>query len=142
MASITNPHLGLPTEGGWAMGFAWGYIGPAFSKDPPSVIAPEQIDAFNEGTLAGQQAAIEGLDVDPPCISLTHEPSGAVEGFTLGLHIFEASKLFVDASTAPKAAKIWRTAAPAPSLQHFYWPFRDRPARSGSGIPAAWFECS
>ena len=38
MASIVNPHRGLGTEGGWTMGFSWGFVGPAFSQEPPLVI--------------------------------------------------------------------------------------------------------
>ncbi len=82
----TNPHLGTPTEGGWAMGFAFGFMSPPFSKDPPLVIAPEQLDAFNEGMLVGQQVAIEGLEVENPCVSLSQEPSPPVETFDHVLH--------------------------------------------------------
>jgi hypothetical protein len=91
---ITNPHLGTELESGWAMGFAWGFIGPAFSVDPPLVIAPELMDAFNEGVLVGQQAAIEGLPINPACVSLEQEVSPAAEGFMEGVHIFELIGLF------------------------------------------------
>jgi hypothetical protein len=84
-----NPYLGTEFEGGWAMGFAWGFAGPAFSEDPPLVIAPEEVDIFNEGVLAGQQAAIEGLSVEPACVSLEQEVSSAAEGFMEGVHDFE-----------------------------------------------------
>jgi hypothetical protein len=102
---ITNPHLGLPTEGGWAMGFAWGYLGPAFSEEPPAVIAPEQMDAFNEGTLVGQQMAIEGLPVDQTCISLEREPSPGVEVFLEGVHVIEALDLLRAIFIAEKFAE-------------------------------------
>jgi hypothetical protein len=88
--TFTNPHLGLPTEAGWAMGFTWGFLGPAFSSEPPSVIAPDLVDAFNEGVLAGQQVAISGLPIEPACFSLAQETSSAAEGFMGGVHIIEA----------------------------------------------------
>jgi hypothetical protein len=89
MASIVNPHRGLGTEGGWTMGFSRGFVGPAFSREPPLVIAPEQVAAFNEGVLAGQQAAIEGLSIEPPCVSLEQEVSSGAEGFMEGVHVLE-----------------------------------------------------
>src|SRR5262245_56815916 len=88
--TIENPHLGEDTEAGWAMGFSWGFVGPAFSSDPPLVIAPDQFDAFNEGVLAGQQTAIDGLPLDKSCVSLAPFVSDAAETFMGGLHIFEA----------------------------------------------------
>jgi hypothetical protein len=58
------PHLELTTrisetdlEAGWSMGFAWGFIGPAFSSDPPLVIAPELFDVFNEVVTEDEIAA-------------------------------------------------------------------------------------
>lgn len=35
MVTLANPHLGTNTEAGWAMGFSWGFVGPAFSSQPP-----------------------------------------------------------------------------------------------------------
>jgi hypothetical protein len=89
MARLVNPHLGTDTEGGWAMGFSWGFVGPAVSQDPPLVIAPEQMDAFNEGVLAGQQTAIDGLPVEPACVSLAQEVSSTAEAFVKDVHYFE-----------------------------------------------------
>jgi hypothetical protein len=89
MGSVVNPHAGTEGEAGWAMGFSWGFVGPAFSASPPLVIAPEQIDAFNEGVLAGQQTAIEGLAFEPSCVSLAQEVSPVSEGVMEGVHVFE-----------------------------------------------------
>jgi hypothetical protein len=58
---ITNPFSGTPQEAGWAMGFAFGFMGPNFTDPPPAIIAPELIDAFNQGRLIGQQGAIDGF---------------------------------------------------------------------------------
>lgn len=90
---IINPHLGLPTEDGWTMGFAWGFMSPAFSTDPPFVIAPDQLEAFNEGMLTGQQSAIDGLPLDAPCISLRQEPSEVAEEVMDGVHLVEGVSL-------------------------------------------------
>lgn len=87
---IQNPHKGTETEGGWSMGFSWGFLSANMSVDPPLVIAPEQFDAFNEGILVGQEAAISGLMLLRECISLDQEPSPTSEAFMHDLHIAEA----------------------------------------------------
>jgi hypothetical protein len=97
MATLANPHRGTTTEGGWAMGFSWGFVGPAFSRLPPLVIAPDQLAAFNEGVLAGQQAAIEGLSIEPACVSLSQEVNHATEAVVHGVHLFELIGLGVSA---------------------------------------------
>lgn len=104
--TLSNPHRGTDLEAGWAMGCSWGYVGPGHSVDPPLVIAPELMDAFNEGVLAGQQAAIEGLDTGISCVSLQQEVSSGAESFMTGVHVIEGLGL-------AKAAFI------AKSLAHF-----------------------
>jgi hypothetical protein len=94
---IRNPHQGLATEPGWSMGFAWGFNGPGSSVPPPLVIAPDLVDAFDEGTLVGQQAAIDGLIINGPCISLDVEPQPGPEVVMEGVHLFEIGELAVDA---------------------------------------------
>jgi hypothetical protein len=37
---IANPFLGTPQQSGWAMGFAFGFLGPNFSDSLPAVVAP------------------------------------------------------------------------------------------------------
>jgi len=86
---MPNPYQGTELEGGWAMGFAWGFVGPAFSQEPPSVLHPDLTEVFNEGVLAGQEAAISGLPIDPACVSLAQEVSTAAEKFMHGVHLFE-----------------------------------------------------
>lgn len=95
---ITNPHAGLPTEAGWTMGFSWGFNGPGLSQSPPLVIAPELVDAFNEGALAGQQSAIDGLEINTPCISLSVAPQPGPEVVMEGVHLFEIGELASDAA--------------------------------------------
>jgi hypothetical protein len=63
----------------------------------PTDIAPEDADAFDQGVLAGQDAAINGLEFPNSCVDLHSEgPSvphlavdGTIEG---GLTIFELAK--------------------------------------------------
>lgn len=71
--TFINPHLETDIEAGWAMGFTWGFLGPAFSSALPLVIARDLVDAFNEGVLVGPQVAIDGIPIEPACLSLAQE---------------------------------------------------------------------
>jgi hypothetical protein len=55
------------------MGFAYGFQGPAQSTMTPADIQPEDADAFDQGVLAGQGAAINGLSLPQPCVDLHAE---------------------------------------------------------------------
>jgi hypothetical protein len=55
------------------MGFAFGFQGPEQSTMTPADIQPEDADAFNQGVLAGQDAAINGLSLPQPCVDLHAE---------------------------------------------------------------------
>jgi hypothetical protein len=92
---ITNPHAGTSTESGWAMGFAFGFMGSSFSDSPPAVIAPELIDAFSEGQLAGQQAAADGIELSSTCVDLLEEPLSK-EIPEWGGHIIELGMIIKD----------------------------------------------
>lgn len=91
------PQVESPQSRSWALGFAFGFQGPAESSMAPTEIAPEDADAFDQGVLAGQDAAINGLEFPNVCVDLHSEgPSvphlavdGTVEG---GLTIFELAK--------------------------------------------------
>src|ERR1700756_581949 len=53
----------------WGQGFLFGLTGPLESVDQaPDSITEDVRDVFNEGVLSGQDAAIHGLDIFPPCI--------------------------------------------------------------------------
>jgi hypothetical protein len=76
---ITNPFLTPPQVEGpqsrsWAAGFLFGFQGPAFSVSAPSDLPIEDLDAFEMGSLAGQQAAIDGWATTDQCIDLNVEP--------------------------------------------------------------------
>ena len=72
---ITNPLRGQEHEADWASGFLWGFTSPPQSVPPPGMIAPDALDAFNEGSLAGQQAAVDGINLDNSCIDTVEEHS-------------------------------------------------------------------
>jgi hypothetical protein len=90
---LVNPFLTIPQvesaqSRSWAMGFGFGFQGPSESTMTPADIAPEDVDAFNQGILAGQDAAINGLAFEQGCVDLHAEgPSlphlaadGTIEG--------------------------------------------------------------
>jgi len=95
MASLTliNPHLGTDTEAGWAIGFTRGFFGPAFSSGPHLVIAPELVDSFNDGIFVGQQVAIDGIPIEPACLSLAQEVPSGPETLMKGFDVFESLSL-------------------------------------------------
>jgi hypothetical protein len=78
------------------MGFAFGFMGPTFSDSPPAVIASDLINAFNEGQLVGQQAAVDGIELSSQCIDLSEEPP-VKEGLEWSGRIFELGMILKDA---------------------------------------------
>lgn len=62
MSNFSNPHQGTPSAEGWRAGFTRGFLGPEVCSGPPMVLAPDLIDAFEEGSLAGATASLEGID--------------------------------------------------------------------------------
>jgi hypothetical protein len=70
---LTPPQVESAQSRSWAMGFAFGFQGPEQSTMTPADIQPEDGDAFNQGVLAGQNAAINGLSLPQPCIDLHAE---------------------------------------------------------------------
>jgi hypothetical protein len=66
----------------WANGFFNGFSGPDHSVAPPADMADRDADAFNAGVLAGQQAAIDGLEFSDPCVPAAEEGSEAAHVIT------------------------------------------------------------
>src|SRR6266566_3598318 len=90
---LTPPQIESPQSRSWAMGFAFGFQGPERSTMTPADINPEDADAFDQGVLVGQDAAINGLSLATPCVDLNAEgPSGAhlaaTEGPEAGIALF------------------------------------------------------
>jgi hypothetical protein len=67
---LTPPQVESPQSRSWGFGFAFGFQGPAFSSMTPTDIQPEDPDAFQQGVLAGQDAAANGLKLDSTCVDL------------------------------------------------------------------------
>jgi hypothetical protein len=91
---LTPPQVESSQSRSWAMGFAFGFQGPATSNMTSADINLEDADAFDLGVLAGQDAAINGLALaDDPCVDLNVEgPSAphlaATEGMEGGLVLY------------------------------------------------------
>jgi hypothetical protein len=93
---LTPPQVESAQSRSWARGFAFGLQGPAQSSMTPADIQPEDPDAFDQGVLAGQDAAINGIPAPQPCVDLNAEtssgaharlelePPGAMFAFGLG----------------------------------------------------------
>jgi hypothetical protein len=90
---LTPPQVESPQSRSWAMGFAFGFEGPEQSTMTPADINPGDADAFDQGVLAGQDAAINGLSLATPCADLHAEgPTGphlaATEGLEGGVFLY------------------------------------------------------
>lgn len=90
---LTPPQIESPQSRSWAMGFAFGFQGPEESTMTPATINPEDADAFDQGVLVGQDAAINGLSLATPCVDLHAEgPSAphlaATEGVEGGMALW------------------------------------------------------
>lgn len=70
---LRPPQVESPQSRSWGFGFAFGFQGPAFSSMTPADIQPEDPDAFQQGVLAGQDAAANGLRLDSTCVDLNAE---------------------------------------------------------------------
>lgn len=75
---MENPYLSVPQvenaqSRSWASGFLFGFQGPEDSTMAQDDVETEDRDAFNEGVLAGQGSAINGLDFGDSCVDLNVE---------------------------------------------------------------------
>jgi hypothetical protein len=70
---LTPPQVESPQSRSWGLGFLYGYQGPAQSSIPQSDVGAEDAAAFDQGVLAGQDAAINGLPLDSNCVDLNVE---------------------------------------------------------------------
>ena len=55
---LIPPQVESPQSRSWGRGFAFGFQGPPASVEPGSNFPVEDLDAFDQGVLAGQTAAI------------------------------------------------------------------------------------
>jgi hypothetical protein len=70
---LTPPQVESPQSRSWGLGFLYGFQGPAQSTMTPADIQPEDADAFDQGVLAGQDTAINGLPLSNTCLDLNVE---------------------------------------------------------------------
>jgi len=70
---LIPPQVESPQSRSWALGFTFGFQGPEQSTMTPADIQPEDADAFDQGVLAGQDAAINGLPLTQSCVDLNSE---------------------------------------------------------------------
>ncbi|TFW26504.1 hypothetical protein [Duganella callida] len=105
---LTPPQVEGPQSRSWGAGFLFGFQGPALSTTAQADVDTEDVDAFNEGVLAGQDAAINGLPFEPSCVDLNVERPEwphvlATESFGVGMTIRDFIRFA--RLTGPKAAE-------------------------------------
>jgi hypothetical protein len=105
MIVFTNPHAGTDAAEGWRAGFTRGFLGPAICTGPPMALAPELMDSFQEGSLAGATASVEGISFS---LSVKPEQEDAVKvGIEAGHVGFEvAAEAFHIATLASEGTVI------------------------------------
>jgi hypothetical protein len=92
---LTPPQVESPQSRSWGMGFTYGFQGPAQSSMAPADIGPEDADAFDQGVLAGQDAAINGVPLTNSCVDLHVEgpdlfsPDGISGSFEAGVTLWK-----------------------------------------------------
>jgi hypothetical protein len=70
---LQPPYIEGPQSRSWAQGFTYGFQGPDYSSIMPADVQTEDPDAFNQGVLVGQSAAINGIDLREACVDLNVE---------------------------------------------------------------------
>jgi hypothetical protein len=70
---LTVPQVESPASRSWEAGFLYGFQGPRQSSLAQGDVEAEDTDAFNQGVLAGQTSAIEGLELADVCVDLNVE---------------------------------------------------------------------
>jgi hypothetical protein len=103
---LVPPQVESPQSRSWAKGFVWGFEGPANSSLPQEDLTIEDSDAFDQGVLAGQNSAINGLELDHPCIDLNVEPPALSHPFEVK-NFPEAADVGLEAiATAVEVAEV------------------------------------
>ncbi|MFC5740543.1 hypothetical protein [Dyella tabacisoli] len=96
---LTPPQIEGPKSRSWGRGLVFGFQGP-----PASVTTPaneEDADAFQQGVLAGQQAATNGLDVlTDTCVDLHKESPATADLVPAGFEAVLIGKDIVEAAFA------------------------------------------
>ena len=70
---LENPFLPAPmAAAAWAEGFTKGFVASA-SPEPGDNVAAEDVEAFNQGVVAGEQSARVGIRMGDACIPASEE---------------------------------------------------------------------
>lgn len=70
---LQNPFLPAPSAASaWAEGFTKGFAAIS-SPEPGESVMAEDIDAFNQGVVAGEESARAGISLGDPCITASEE---------------------------------------------------------------------
>lgn len=106
---LNNPFLPAPSAArAWAEGFTKGFAAIS-SPEPGENVASEDIDAFNQGVLAGEESSQSGISLGDPCIAASeehgplHVPGMVINAAEIAHGVWEARHL---AKLAAGAASI------------------------------------
>jgi hypothetical protein len=83
---LSTPQVESPASRSWAAGLLFGLQGPKQSSFNQADVPSEEADAFNQGVLASQDAAINGLEFEQTCVDLNVEPASLLH-FTIDASI-------------------------------------------------------
>lgn len=100
---LQPPHIEGPQSRSWAQGFTFGFCGPEYSAFAQGDVATEDFDTFNEGVIAGQSAAIDGIDLRNSCVDLNAEDA---HGAHLLIEIAGSPDFWVLLGAATKLVKV------------------------------------
>jgi len=96
---LNNPFLPAPSAASaWSEGFVKGLMSSS-SPAPSETIGAEDIEAFNQGVAAGEEATQSGVDLGDPCIAAleehgpAHVPLLAFDAVDVGHGVWEAVHL-------------------------------------------------
>jgi hypothetical protein len=89
---ISNPFAAVPfKEQAWSEGFCQALAALA-SPTPGETIAEEDFDAFNAGVAAGEEATVNGIPFDAPCVPAQEGAPGHGVGLAIdGAHLLHAA---------------------------------------------------
>lgn len=96
---LQNPFLPAPSAArAWAEGFTKGFAAIS-SPDPGANVLAEDIDAFNQGVVAGEESSRSGISLGDPCIAASeehgplHVPGMTINALEIAHGVWEARQL-------------------------------------------------
>jgi hypothetical protein len=96
---LQNPFLLAPSAASaWAEGFTKGFAAIS-SPEPGENVSAEDIDAFNQGVVAGEEGSRSGISLGDPCIAASeehgplHAPGMVINAAEIAHGVWEARHL-------------------------------------------------